>query len=165
MPFPPSRLSLRIRPPHIPCDLVLETIWLYGPRRRVFIFRKIHLYGKMGGRYRILLTTIQKVRTFRTFCGKPLQGNPHPSCPGAPTAGAPGPGVGSKGRSRGTRGTRGRGGTAYPAGCPETGPTRHATQTNPSTVEAHSGAPKGIRARSSVFWRSRRSRLQRAHRG
>ena len=80
------------------------------------------------------------MRTFRTFCGKPLQGNPHPSCPGAPTAGAPGPGVGSKGRSRGTRGTRGRGGTAYPAGCPETGPTRHATQTNPSRrPQGHQG--------------------------
>lgn len=77
------------------------------------------------------------MRTFRTFCGKPLQGSPRPSCPGAPNAGAPGPGVGSKGRSRG-RGSerdglpcRGRRDGTYPARGPDRSLDRRSAQRRP----------------------------------
>lgn len=44
-----SHLGLRIRPPHIPCGDVLETIWYFRVRRRENIFRKNDLYGIWGG--------------------------------------------------------------------------------------------------------------------
>ena len=108
------------------------------------------------------------MRTFRTFCGKPLQGNPHPSCPGAPTAGAPGPGVGSKGRSRGTEGHEGQRGDGLPCRVPRdwTYPARNPDQpfAAPPRASGHGalsfGGPAGPvfnvhtegRAERSVSW-------------
>lgn len=66
-----------------------------------------------------------------------MQGSPRPSCPGAPTAGAPGPGVGSKGRSRG-RGSqrdglpcRGPRDGTYPARSPDRSLDRRSAQRRP----------------------------------
>lgn len=101
----------------------------------------------------------KKCAHFAHFAENPCRVARYPRAQGHQPQGHPGP---AQGRRDG-RGAEGLRGTAYPAGDLGTGPTRHAAQTDPSTAAAHSVAPRGSRAKGTVFRRSCRPRLCRAH--